>query len=120
MRFQGKRLNLFRFLIVDLCRTNVFRTAARLRIEKRVLVREIVKAAFWNYFENRQGLITEDTNRQFSAGHKFFYQQFFIVLCDIGHGRIDLAFVFHDHNADGRTLARRLYHNRNWNGRTLT
>ena len=45
-----------------------------LRIEKGILGCEIVKAALRDYLENRQGLITEDTNRQFPAGHKFFCQ----------------------------------------------
>ena len=52
----------------------MLRAAARLRIQKRILVVEIVKAALRNYFENRQSLITEDTYRQFAAGYEFFYQ----------------------------------------------
>ena len=67
-------LNFFCFSRVDVCRTNVLRSAAGLRIEKRILVVEIVKAALGNYFENRQGLITEDAYRQFAARYKFFYQ----------------------------------------------
>ena len=52
----------------------MLRSAAGLRIEKRILVVEIVKAALGNYFENGQSLVTEDAYRQFPAGYKFFYQ----------------------------------------------
>src|SRR5437762_2378470 len=54
---------------------------ASLRIQGRVLGIKVVKTALRNYFKNRQGLITEDTYRQFAARYKFFYQQFVVVLC---------------------------------------
>ena len=80
-RTQRQFLNLLRLVWIDLRRANMLGAAASLRIEKRILVGEVVKAALWNYFENRQGLITENTYRQLAARHKFFYQQFAIVLC---------------------------------------
>ena len=92
-------LNLFCFSRVDVCRTNMLRSAASLRIEKRILVVEIVKAALGNYFENGQGLVTEDTYRQFAAGYKFFYQQFAIILCGFVDRGIEFAFVFHNDDA---------------------
>jgi hypothetical protein len=54
----------------------VLGAAASLRIQKRVLVVKVVKTALWNYFKNRQRLITKNTYRQLAARHKFFYQQF--------------------------------------------
>src|SRR6266446_10793936 len=107
MRLQGKILNLLGFVIIDLRRTNVLSATASLWIQKRILVCEIVKAALWNYLENRQGLITEDTNRQFPAGHKFFYQQFAIVVGGFGHGRFELAFISNNEHADRGTFTRR-------------
>ena len=89
------------FFRVDVCRTDVLRSAASLRIQKRILVVEIVKAALGNYFENGQGLVTKDTYRQFAAGHKFFYQQFAIILRGFADSRFEFAFVFYNHDAHG-------------------
>src|SRR3989442_11829303 len=94
--------------------------SASLWIHERVLCVEVVKTTLWNYFKNRQGLITEDTYRQFAARYKFFHQQFAIVLRSLLHRRIDFAFVLHDHDAHGRTLPRRLYHQRHRNSWALT
>ena len=52
----------------------MLRSAACLRIEKGILIGEVVKAALGNYFDNGQGFVTEDTYRQFPARHKLFYQ----------------------------------------------
>ena len=41
----------------------MLRAAPRLGIEKRILVGEIVEAAFWDYLENGQSLVTENTYR---------------------------------------------------------
>ena len=79
----------------------MLRARASLRIQERVLGIEVVKTALRNYFKNRQGLITEDTYRQFAARYKFFHQQFAIVLRSLLHRRIDFAFVLHDHDAHG-------------------
>ena len=67
-------LNLFRLTRIDIRRANVLGAAASLRIQKRILVVEVVKTALWNYFKNRQRLITENPYRQLAARHKFFYQ----------------------------------------------
>ena len=96
------------------------RSAAGLRIQKRILVREIVKAALGDYFENRQGLVTENANRQFPARHKFLYQQFAIIFRRFGDGWLEFAFFLHDDNADGGALSRRLDHDRQWHRRTLS
>src|SRR5947207_14760370 len=104
MRLQGQILNLLRFVMVDLRRTNVLSTTASLWIQKRILVCEIVKAALRDYFEDRQGLITEDTNRQLPTGHKFFYQQFSIVYRGFDQIVTELALVLHDSNAEGVDL----------------
>src|SRR6266508_3755818 len=66
-------LNLLRLGWIDFRRANVLGTAAGLRIQKRVLVVEVVKTALRNYFKNRQGQITKNTYRQLAARHKFFY-----------------------------------------------
>src|SRR5947199_5279320 len=108
---------LFRDLLcpgwIGLRRANVLGTAATLRIQKRVLVVKVVKTALWNYFKNRQGLITKNTYRQLATRHKFFYQQFAIILAGLRHRQIKFARVFYNHHANGRTLSRRLYHQRN-------
>src|SRR5437762_12237208 len=101
MRLHREILNLLRFVMVDRRRTNVLSTTASLWIQRRILVCEIVKAALRDYFEDRQGLITEDTNRQFPTGHKFFYQQFSIVFRGFDQSGTDLELVLHDNNADG-------------------
>ena len=49
-------LNLFRLVRIDFRRANMLGGAARLRIQKRILVREIVKPALWNNFDDRQRL----------------------------------------------------------------
>src|SRR5207245_4295139 len=100
--------------------TNMLRARASLRIQERVLGIEIVKAALWNYFKNRQGLITEDTYRQFTARYKFFHQQFTIVLSGLFHRRIEFVFIFHDHDPNGRSLPRRFYYQRHRHLWTLT
>src|SRR5207248_7337600 len=116
---QCQLLNLFRFAGIDLCRTNMLRARASLRIQERVLGIEVVKTALRNYFKNRQGLITEDTYRQFAPRYKFFYQQFAIVLGRFFYGRLDLVFAFHDYDPDRRSLPRRFYHQRHGHFRTL-
>src|SRR4029450_2475671 len=100
MRLQRQILNLLRFVIVDLRRTNVLSPPASLWIQKRILVCEIVKAALRDYLENRQGLITEDTNRQFPTGHKFFYQQFSPVFRGLPQSGIAPTPVLPQNNAD--------------------
>ena len=60
------------FSRVGACRTDVLRSAAGLRIEKWILVVEIVEAALGNYFENGQRLVTEDAYCQFPPGCEFF------------------------------------------------
>src|SRR5207253_2997625 len=86
---------------------------------KRVLVVKVVKPALWNYFKNRQGLITKNTYRQLATWHKFFYQQFAIVLTGLRHRRIKFARVFNNHHANGSDLSRRLYHQRDRHRRLL-
>src|SRR6266536_2493239 len=98
---------------IDFRRANVLGSAGTLRIQKRVLIVKVVKTALWNYFKNRQGLITKNTYRQLATRHKFFYQQFAIVLAGLRHRRIKFARVFYNHHANGRTLSRRLYHQGN-------
>src|SRR5205823_4172211 len=115
---QRQLLNFFRQRRIDLRRTDMLRARASLRIQERVLGIEVVKTALRNYFKNRQGLITEDTYRQFAPRYKFFYQQFAIVLGRFFYGRIDLVFVFHDHDPDRRSLPRRFYHQRHGHFRT--
>jgi hypothetical protein len=56
-------LDLVSLFRVNVRRADMLRSAARLRIEKRVLVIEIVEAALGNYFDNGQSLVTEDTYR---------------------------------------------------------
>src|SRR5438067_6621173 len=92
---------------------------ASLRIQERVFGIEVVKTALWNYFENRQGLITEDTYRQFAARYKLFHQQFAIVLAGFFHRRIEIGFLFHNYDADGGTLTRRFHDQRHRNLWTL-
>ena len=58
MRAQSELLNGVRLLVRNFRRTNVLRATAGLRIQKRVLVREIVETALRNDLENRQCLIT--------------------------------------------------------------
>src|SRR5205809_6224064 len=86
---------------IDFRRANVLGAAASLRIQKRVLVVEVVKTALWNYFKNRQRLITENTYRQLAARHKFFYQQFPIVLAGRRYRRVKFAGGFYNHHANG-------------------
>src|ERR1700747_3634035 len=89
----------------------MIRAATCLRIEKRILVGEIVEAAFWNYLENGQGLVTENTYRQFAPSYKLFYQQFAIVLRGTGNRRREFLRFFHDVDANSGPLSRRLdYH----------
>src|SRR5438552_15275279 len=98
----------------------MLRARASLRIQERVLGIEVVKTALWNYFNNWQGLITEDTYRQFAARYKFFHQQFAIVLAGLFYRRIKLAFIVHDHHPNRRSLTRRFHHQRHRNFWTLT
>src|SRR5437868_3792072 len=93
----------------------MLRARASLRIHERVLGIEVVKTALWNYFNNGQGLITEDTYRQFAARYKFFHQQFAIVLAGFFHRRIELAFVFYNYDSDGRSLTGWFDHQRDGN-----
>src|ERR1700736_1235973 len=85
---------------------------ARLRIQERVLGIKVVKTALRNYFENRQGLITEDTYRQFAARYKFFHQQFAIVLRRLFQSRIELVFFSYDRDSNGGALSRGFYYQR--------
>src|SRR5206468_5123918 len=112
-------LNLFGFVRVDLRRTNMLRSAAGLGIQEWILIREIVKAALRNYLENRQDLVTENTNRQLPSRHKFFYQQFAVILGRIGNCRFKVLRLFYNINADGRALSWRLNHNRQLHARPL-
>src|SRR5437763_15956518 len=93
---------------------------ASLWIQERVLCIEVVKTTLWNYFKNRQGLITEDTYRQFATRYKFFHQQFAIVLSGFLHCRIEFRFVLHTDDADRGTLARRFHNQRHGNFWALT
>jgi hypothetical protein len=45
--------------------------AAPPRIQKRILVREIVKAALRNDFDDRQRLVAENADGQLATGNKF-------------------------------------------------
>ena len=54
----------------------MFRAAAGLRIEKWILVGEIVEAALGNDLENRQRMIAENSDGQFAAGDEFLDQKF--------------------------------------------
>ena len=51
----------------------MFRAPASLRVEKWILVGEIVKAAFGNDLENGQCLIAQNSDRQFAAGDELFH-----------------------------------------------
>jgi hypothetical protein len=60
-RTERELLDLVCFFRVDVRRADMLRSATRLRIQKRILIVEIVKAALGNYFNNGQSLVTEDT-----------------------------------------------------------
>src|SRR5438067_13743973 len=119
MRAQREMLNRARLLLGNFRRTNMLCSAARARIQERILVCEIVDAAFRDDFQNGQRLVAQDADGQFAARNKFLDEHFLIVFRDIGHRGVHLAFVLDDIDADGRTLARRLDHERNWNRRAL-
>src|SRR5204863_7517854 len=108
-------LNLLRLIRIDFRWANVLGAATSLRIQKRVLVVKIVKTALWNYFKNRQSLITKNTYRQLATQNKFFYQQFVIVLAGFSQRRFKFARVFYNHHSNARTLSRRLYYERHRN-----
>ena len=74
MREQSELLNGAGLILRNLRRTNMFGSAPRRWIQEGILVREIVEAALRNDFENGQSVMTENTNRQFSARNKLFYQ----------------------------------------------
>src|SRR5205823_10005612 len=97
----------------------MLRARASLRIQERVLGIKIVKTTLWNYFKNRQGLITEDTYRQFAARYKFFYQQFVIELRRFFQRRIELVFFSYDYDSNRRALTRRFHDERHRHFRTL-
>src|SRR5438067_1472329 len=119
MRAQREILNRARLLLGNFRRTNVLCSTARARIQERILVCEIVDAAFRDDFQNGQRLIAEDADGQFATRNKFLDEHFLIVFRDIRHRGVHLAFVLYDIDADSRTLTRRLDHERNWNRRTL-
>src|SRR4029453_2713074 len=118
-RIQCQLLNLFRLSRLDAGRANMLRGAASLWIEKGILICEIVETALWDYLENRQGLVTENADRQFPARHKFFYQQFMVILRRIGNRWLEFLRFFYDINTDGGALSRRLDYNGQLHARTL-
>jgi hypothetical protein len=79
--------------------------APSLGIEKRMPVGEIVEAAFWDYLENGQSLVTEDTYRKFPAGYKLFYWQRAIKFRGTDNGRLNFLRVFHNVNVDSQTFS---------------
>src|SRR5437016_13808404 len=97
---------------IDFRRANVLGAAATLRIQKRVLVVKVVKTALWNYFKNRHSLITKNTYRQLATRHKFFSQQFAIILAGLRHRQIKFTRVLYNQHPSGSTLSARLYHQR--------
>ncbi len=108
---QRQLLDLMRFFLVDLGRANVRRAASRLRIQKRILIVEIVKTALRNYLDDWQGLITEDTNRQFSPQTRIFRSTIRLIeFRSLGNGEIQMFCVFNNDHADGGPFARRLDH----------
>ena len=86
----------------------MFRAAAGLRIEKWILVGEIVKAAFGNDLENRQRLIAQNSDRQFAAGDELFDQKLSIEFARFGERRLQLTGLLNNIDSDGRSLPRRL------------
>ena len=108
IRTQGQILNLARQFRFNFRRTNMFRAAAGLRIEKWILVGEIVKAALGNDLENGQRLIAQNSDRQFAAGDKFFHQKLSIEFARFGERRLQLTGLLNNIDSDGRSLPRRL------------
>jgi len=62
--FQRELLNLGCLIRIDGGGTNVLGAAARAWIQERVLIREIVKPAFWNDLDDRQRLIPQATSNK--------------------------------------------------------
>src|SRR5438067_1765988 len=115
MRSQSEILNRMRPVLRNFRRTNVFGAATRARIQKRILVREIVKAAPWNDFQNWQGLLTKNADSQLATRNKLFDQEFTIVFGGIRDRRINFPFILDDVHADRRTLSGRFDDERNGN-----
>src|SRR6476620_7175424 len=86
----------------------MFRSAARLRVEKWILVGEIVKAAFGNDLENGQRLVAQNSDRQFAAGDELFHQQLSIEFACFGERRLQLTVLLNNIDSDSRSLPRRL------------
>ena len=98
----------------------MFGAAAGVRIQKRILVREIVEATLGNDFDNRQRLITENTDGQFAPGNEFLDQQLARRIRPLPPAPAsNSSSLLHDVDADGRTLARRLDDERQRHRRSL-
>ena len=67
----------------------MFSSPGRLWIQEWILIREIVKAALWDDFQNGQRLIAKYANGQLATWNKFFNEQFVIVFCSIENGRLE-------------------------------
>ena len=96
MRAQGEILHRPRLFAANVCRTNVLRSTACIRVEERILVCEVVESAFRNDLQNRQRLMAQNANRQFATRNEFLHQQFAVVFQRLANRRIHLAFVPHD------------------------
>src|SRR5437867_1005409 len=112
MRTQSELLNTAGLILRNFRRANVLRTAAGLRIQKRVLVREIIETSLGNDLKNRQCLIAQNSDGQFAARNEFLDQQFRIVLRSLDNRVSDRVGRLDDVNADGRSLSRRFDHKR--------
>src|SRR5262249_42064899 len=89
-------------------RTNMFGIAAALRIQKRILRIEIIKAAFWNDLQNRQRQVAQNANRQFATGDVLLNQQLVVIARRLTQRPVDFAFFPDDEHTNGRALSGRL------------
>src|ERR1700682_4916746 len=119
MRSQSEILNRARPVFWNFRRTNMFGATTRARIQKGILVREIVKTALWNDFQNRQRLLTENADGQLAAWNKLLDQEFTIVFASIRNRRINFPLILNDMHPDRRALPGRFDDERNGNRRAL-
>src|SRR5687767_14450660 len=119
MGAQGQLLDGARLFLRNLGWADVLRPAAGARIQKRILVREIVETAFGNDLDNWERQVAQNSNGQLPARDKFFHEELAIVDRSVGNGGIHLAFISNDVHADRRALTRRLDYERNGDRRPL-
>src|SRR5205823_196185 len=110
---QGQLLNPARQFLFNFRRTNVLRAAAGLRVEKWILVGEIVKAALGNDFKNGQRLIAQNSDRQFAARDELFHQELSVEFARFGERRLQLTGFLNNIDSDSRSLPRCFDHQGN-------